>query len=206
MTRRTMVQLVTAIVVVVFAVGILTTGGTVSPAWLRFYSVAVVVALFALALWDHWLWHLPVFQRIPGVPRDVRGTWKGQLRSYWRDPESGTTPAPVVVFLVVRQTATRITARLISSESTSQSSLAALSADDGVWSLAYLYLNRPSPRHEARSRMHNGSTHLQVSGLPASRLQGRYWTDRDSRGELEFIVHIPRACDDWRSAVSALGL
>jgi hypothetical protein len=35
--------------------------------------------------------------------------------------------------------------------------------------------------------MHHGSSSLDITGAPGTRLRGRYWTDRDSKGELDFI-------------------
>src|SRR5262245_10987850 len=77
MKRTVLIQVVAVIVVAVFAVGILFTGGTLNPAWLRFFTVAVFVATIALTLWDHVLWRAPVIGRILGAPRNLRGTWRG---------------------------------------------------------------------------------------------------------------------------------
>src|SRR6266568_5813824 len=179
MNRRLLVQVVTAVVVLVFAIGIWSTGGPLKPAWLRFFSAAVVVATAVLGVWDRWLWRLSLVQRIPRVPRDVRGTWRGTLTSLWTDPATQRRPEPKTVFLVVRQSDSELTVVLLTDESSSRSSLANL-ADDGMGvTLAYMYLNRPHPRVEHRSRMHNGSVFLEITGRPATRIRGRYWTDRD---------------------------
>jgi hypothetical protein len=57
-------------------------------------------------------------------------------------------------------------------------------------------------RVEHRSRMHHGSAVLDVSGRPAARLKGRYWTDRDSKGELEFVERNKKLADDFAEAMS----
>jgi hypothetical protein len=64
--------------------------------------------------------------------------------------------------------------------------MASLAEDEFGTTLIYIYLNRPQVRVEHRSRMHNGSAFLEVSGRPANRLRGRYWTDRDTRGTFNF--------------------
>jgi hypothetical protein len=71
------IKVVAATVVVVFAVGILASGGTVQVWWLRAYSAGVLVATVLLAAWDRYLWKLPFVQRIPQVARNLSGTWKG---------------------------------------------------------------------------------------------------------------------------------
>ena len=200
MKRRLLVQVVAGIVVLVFAIGIWSTGDTFKPGWLRFLSAAVLVATIALGVWDRWLWSLPLVQRIPRVPRDVRGTWRGTLTSFWTDPATAERPDPKIVFLAIRQSASQLTAVLFTDESSSRSSLASLSDDGTGVSLAYMYLNRPDSRFEHRSRMHNGSVFLEITGRPASRIRGRYWTDRDSRGELDFDQRKSRTVDDFREA------
>lgn len=200
MKRTITIRVVVAVVVVVFGAGTWLTGGRPDLGWVRFFSAAVLLATLVLALWDFWLWRLPLVQRIPGVPRSVRGTWRGTLTSFWIDPATGRTPPPKTVYLVARQTATLVTVKLLTDESRSTSSLANVSVVDGVAMLSYVYLNRPDMRVEERSRMHHGSTVLDISGRPAERLAGRYWTDRDSKGELEFTHRHNGLADDFQQA------
>ncbi|WP_438817412.1 hypothetical protein [Streptomyces fildesensis] len=141
-----------------------------------------------------------------GVPRSVRGTWKGTLTSFWIDAENGNIPPPKTVYLVVQQTASRISVKLMTDESKSTSALANVEEADGSVRLTYMYLNRPDMRVEHRSRIHHGSTVLDVSGSPARRLKGRYWTDRDSRGELDFEERsTQKLADDFAEAIELFG-
>jgi hypothetical protein len=200
MNRGILVQVVAAIVVTVFAAGIWFTGGTLDLQWLRFFSAAVFISVTALTIWDHWAWHLPFVQKLPKVPRDLRGTWQGTLESFWIDPTTGSSPSVKVAYLVIRQSATTISVVMLTNESRSKSSLATIS-DDGVSaSLDYMYLNRPDSRFENHSRMHHGSTSLDITGKPTVRLQGRYWTNRDSKGELDFAQRVRQFADDFLQA------
>lgn len=201
MKRNLTIRVVTAIVVLVFVVGTWQTSGELDLDWLKFFSAAVLIATVSFSLWDLWLWRTWVFQRIPGVPRRVRGTWRGVLTSFWVDPATGQSPPPKEVYLVVRQTATFVSVKLLTDESRSSSSLAAVTAVDGTIELVYLYLNQPDAGVEHRSRMHHGSVRLDVSGQPAGRLKGRYWTDRDSKGELDFTKWHRHLADDFDEAV-----
>jgi hypothetical protein len=201
MLSRLQVQIVAAVVVVVFAAGILVSGGKVESAWLKFYSYAVLVAVALLWLWEHWIWHFAYVQKARGVPRDIRGTWSGDLDSFWSDPTTGDKPATKRVFLVVRQTWSTVRVTLLTDESRSTSSSASLGGLDGEYELFYTYLNQPDNRIEHRSRMHHGSTVLQVVDRPATRLKGRYWTDRDSRGELDMKDRRSQVVEDYDTAV-----
>jgi hypothetical protein len=195
---RLHIQIVAALTVAVFAVGIWASGDTLRFQWLRFYSAAVLCAVVALAVWDQWLWRLPIVQRIGGVPRDLHGTWRGSLEAYWVGPD-GVRPAKRA-YLVVRQTASKVSVILLTDESRSASSLATVSSDVAMPTLDYMYLNRPDTHLEAQSRMHYGSASLDVSGRPAARLRGRYWTNRDSRGQCDFLERIQRLADDYDEA------
>ena len=197
MNQRTLVQVIAAVVVMVFTIGIWSMGGTVNAEWLRFYSIAVLVALAVLTLWERYIWRLPISQKIGSVPRDISGTWKGTLTSFWKNPETGQSPSPKTVYLVVRQTAVMVSIVLLTDESKSKSSLAKITVNDVFTSLTYMYLNRPDSRFEYKSRMHHGSTSLDISGQPPTRLRGRYWTDRDSRGELDFKEHRNHLIEDF---------
>lgn len=202
MNHRLLIRYVATVVVVVFAIGIWATGGDLDVGWLHFFAAAVFVATVLLWLWETVLWKLRPAQRIRGVPRHVSGTWKGVLESFWIDPETGKHPSPKPAYLVVRQTASTVSVILLTDESKSASSLGVVSSGDGVASLVYMYLNRPDNKFEHRSRMHHGSTSLDITGLPPTRLRGRYWTDRDSRGELDFKERRDQKVDDFEQAVA----
>jgi len=201
MKQRVFVEAVASIVVLVFAIGIWSTGAQVDLGWLRYYSCAVTAAVVVLWLWDRLLWKLPLAQRIPGVPRNLNGTWQGTLTSLWEDSHAGAAPAPKPAYLVVRQTASAVSAILFSDESRSVSSLAIVSSGDGTATLDYLYVGRPDIKVEDRSRMHNGSASLDVTGSTPTRLKGRYWTDRNSRGELDFTSRSSQRAEDFDEAV-----
>ena len=202
MKYKLVAQVVALIVVSVFMVGIWALGDTVKLGWLRFFSVSVFLAALALGLWDWFFWRLGPVQRLRSVPRNLRGTWKGQLTSFWEDPNTGSRPEPKPVYLVVRQTASTVSAVLFTDEAKSYSTLGRVLTKTDLPALEYLYEARPDSRVEHRSRAHRGSTSLDISGRPATRLKGRYWTDRDSRGELAFTARDKRLAEDYSDAAS----
>jgi SMODS-associating 2TM, beta-strand rich effector domain len=56
---------------------------------------------------------------------------------------------------------------------------------DGVYGLYSIYRNTPRLSVRHRSPIHHGALMLDISGEPASQLEGFYWTDRRTMGELE---------------------
>ncbi len=200
MPSRTAVQTIALVVVAVFFVGLWFSGEHVEAGWLRFYSAAVMAAGFTLASYDRWLWRWAPLQRLRIVPPDLHGTWKGTLVSAWIDPATGQGISAKVAYLVVRQRASSVSVTMLTDESRSTSTLGRVTRTDGSCRLDYLYLNRPDLRVDPRSRMHHGSTVLDVAGTPAKRLHGRYWTDRDSKGELSFVARHSDHADDFTGA------
>ena len=202
MKNRVMIQVVVTVVVSVFGIGIWSIGGHPQFAWLRFFSVAVLVATAVLWLWDRVLWKTTLAQKFSATPRDVSGTWRGTLESSWINPETGKKQRPKAAYLVIRQTASSVSVILLTDESKSVSSLGTVSGAAGVRSLDYMYLNKPQVKVEDRSRMHHGSTSLDISGDPPTRLRGRYWTDRDTKGELDFFARDKRRVESFDEAAA----
>ncbi|WP_326560023.1 hypothetical protein [Micromonospora sp. NBC_01796] len=200
MKRTIAIRVIVAVVVVVFVIGTWVQDGRPDLAVLKFFSIAVLASTVLFNLWDFWLWRLPLVQRVPGVPRNIRGTWQGTLTSFWVEPSTGMRPEPKTVYLVVQQTGSLVVVKLMTDASRSTSALASISEVDGSFLLTYLYLNKPDMRVEHRSRIHHGSAVFDISGNPARRLKGRYWTDRDSKGELEFRERSRELADDYAEA------
>ncbi|WP_159025318.1 Cap15 family cyclic dinucleotide receptor domain-containing protein [Streptomyces pluripotens] len=203
MKKTIAIRVIVGVVVLLFVVSAWMQDG--KPDWsaLKLFSTAVLLCTVIFNLWDFLLWRLPLVQRIPGVgvARSVRGTWKGTLTSFWTNPETGSSPPPKTVYLVVQQTASLVSVKLMTDESKSTSALAKVSEVDGSVLLTYMYLNKPDLRVEHRSRIHHGSTVFDVSGNPARRLKGHYWTDRDSKGELDFVERDKKnLADDFAEA------
>lgn len=184
MVGKTLLYAIAIIISAVFVVGSWITTGTPDTEFLRFFSAAVFVCSILLLLWDQWAWKFGVFQRLPGVPRDVSGTWEATLESFWIDPKTRKSPARKTVYLVIRQTSSSSSITLISNESKSRSSIARVIEEDGSWLIHYIYTNEPQVDLRAHSPIHHGSGVLSIVGSPAQRIAGSYWTDRDSKGKL----------------------
>ena len=138
--------------------------------------------------YDHFIWRIPKLGRDVSNRPDVRGTWRGTLASHWIDPETNErVPPDTDVYLVVRQTFWKVTAVLITRESKSCSTTATVDDDGcGQYQLVAVYRNTPRAALRHRSEVHHGSFKLDISGEPVTRLEGYYWTDRNTMGELQF--------------------
>lgn len=178
------IRILVAIVAAVFFIGSWLQTGSPATSLLSLFSTAVFIVTIALALWDKWIWKSKLAQKIPSVARDISGTWESHLESFWVNPETGKSPEPKAVYVIIRQTSSRVSVTLISNESRSRSSLARITREDDVWTLHYIYTNESHLELRKNSPIHHGSGVFTVTGDPAKRLNGGYWTDRDSKGRI----------------------
>ena len=192
-------------ILVVIAIGIhalvLSRHGWVIP--LSFFSpLSVVVSILSLFLlvFDKWAWAWSLVRRIAKRP-DLRGTWKGDLRSSWQDPDMKLSGKPIEAYVVIRQTASCVYVRLMTEDSHSMSVATSLVLEaDGAHVLSSIYRNESRLSKRADSPMHHGGLILHLSGLPVQRMSGHYWTDRKSDGEIELQRISGKAVDDFQAA------
>lgn len=164
-------------------------GVAVNGTWFRPFSTVVGALLLLLVAFDLWAWRLRFLQGW-FVPRpDLRGTWRVELQSDWKDPETDKVVGAIVAYLIVRQTFSTLSVRLLTVESTSELIAAEITkAADGTYRLAAVYRNEPKLAVRDRSPIHYGAIMLDVQGDPVTGLSGHYWTDRNSRGEIRTLA------------------
>jgi hypothetical protein len=203
---RVFIQAIVLVVAGVYLVAFLARGLPTTELFAPIGAASSVAGLLVLAF-DHFLWRLPRVGRKLSKRPDMRGTWRGRLASNWVNPETGQyiDPDPEV-YLVVRQTFWSVTANLITRESRSCSTTATIEDDGcGQYQFVAQYRNTPRASVRERSEVHHGSFKLDVGGEPVDRLEGYYWTDRKTMGELEFDRRSSKAVDSFTHA-QALGL
>jgi hypothetical protein len=134
-------------------------------------------------VFERWVWRwTPLHPHLVGTPV-VRGTWRGELRSMWVNRETGQVPPPKTAYLAIDQSLFTVTVRMLTDESESDQLVGSISKlPNGKWTIAYAYHNTPDLPLRDRSRPHSGGAVLTVLGEPPDRINGEYWTDRDSKG------------------------
>ena len=117
------------------------------------------------------------------------------------DPDTGQVSPPIEVYIVVRQTYSEIDLRLYSAESSSVSLSGSFFSDSAdAFTLACTYRNTPTILLRKRSPISHGGLLLFVRGAPIHRLDGEYWTDRETKGEIEFVTRSKKVADDFKHA------
>ena len=170
---------------------------------LKPFSAICGVFLLLIGWYETHLWKLRI-KKLAVCPQPcLIGTWKGELRSNYLAPGTTTPISPREVFLVIRQTLTTISVRFLTQESSSHLLAGALiREEDGVYSVTGTYMNTPKISLQGRSPIHHGALLLRVHGDVPDRLEGEYWTTRNTNGELEFTGKSSKLHTDYAAAVA----
>ena len=193
-----------AVAVLVWAALLWWQGVTPSPSWLRPFSGVVAALMLLLAAFNTWLWKWPIFRGWLVNGPVIEGTWRVVLQTRWKNPETGVVPGPITGYMTIRQKYDTLSMRLMTKESSSVLLGAEiLTESDGTRSIVGVYRNEPMMAVRDRSRIHHGALLLNVSGATPARLVGKYWTDRDTAGDMELSERKPRLFEDFDSAAGA---
>ena len=136
-------------------------------------------------------WRWKIFQNWLVLIPDLNGTWKGTLQTTWKNPKTGEVPGPIDAFLVIHQTLFRVSCLQMTKESKSWSRSAAVNmdADNQLKILDFVYSNKPRVSVHERSTDHDGACSLEILDGANRKIKGKYWTDRNTKGEMDFTFH-----------------
>ncbi len=156
--------------------------------WSAIKQIPQAISIYAIIgiIFTKWLWRWRLLQgwliKIP----DLQGTWKGELKSDWVNPETGKRTGSIPMILVIRQTFSSIKCTLMTKESTSYSTTADVNVVPGGEDLflTYNYTNRSKAIVRDRSEIHDGASILKIIKKPEMRLEGEYWTSRKTIGDI----------------------
>lgn len=200
MLQRIHVRALVFVTALVWAVLLIVNGVAVSFEYMAPYSVVTTVVLLTIEVFDRWVWRWrllhPWFVKRPVL----HGTWRARFVSNWTDPATG---APYVGrgYMVIRQTYSRLSMRLVTPESSSELLVHEIvRAHDGTYSVLAVYRNDPNAAVRARSQIHYGAFRLTVSDSPLETIRGVYWTDRLTCGDLELTDRRSEVCDSLDAA------
>ena len=170
--------------------------------FVRPFSLVVALALGAAWGFERYAWAWPVFRDWYIKRPDLRGTWKVVLESSWVDPDTGEPKGEVTGYMVVRQTLSSLSMRMLTVESKSKVVAHGIERDsDGVYSLSAIYRNEPAIELQStRSPIHHGSFHLEIHGAYPTALEGHYWTDRTTRGSMRLEQRSPAIVQSYEDA------
>src|SRR6266516_2772991 len=129
--------------VAIWIILILVSTRELSISWESVKLLPEVVTIYTILylIFVKWGWRLPLLQGWLVPFPDLEGSWQGTLQTTWQNPETGATPPPIPMVLVIKQSFNMISCVLYTKESSSYSSAALLSEEDdsGIKRLSYVY-------------------------------------------------------------------
>lgn len=157
--------------------------------WEAIKVLPEVVSIYVILhfIFTTWLWRAPILQGWLILTPVIQGTWSGTIETTWIDPKTNKQPPPISVFMAIRQTNYSMSIIMFTEESQSTSLAAqfSISEDGGTKVLSYNYQNTPSAVIRDQSQVHAGAATLRLSTKPTLRLDGEYWTDRKTTGQIK---------------------
>lgn len=152
--------------------------------FVRAISAGVSSASIFIFLYIKFLWRMPVFNKIAKRPF-LSGTWQGTLKSDYKF-ENGEGVPPKEIFLVIRQDFLRIHIQSFTDRFNAESYVEAILYEEskGLKKLVYVY--RQGTSDLGNQRGDEGTSELNILTNINPELEGRYWTNIKTAGELYF--------------------
>lgn len=145
-------------------------------------STTISINVVIWILFINWGWKWKIFYPWLVPFPNLSGDWEGHLKSNWKEK----TLDPIPTEVTINQTFFNVQVRIKTNESRSYSIGASfdIDKDRGLQQLVYSYMNTPKPGVRDRSEIHYGSTLLNFDGFKIVEMEGQYWTDRETTGEI----------------------
>lgn len=150
---------------------------------LRLIPIVAMADGIAYFVFTAWLWRWKHLQGWLIPFPDLNGTWEGSIKTNWKDAE-GNTPGPIPAILTIKQSFGRMSCVMRTAEMESYSYLEGfcIDKDAQVRRLCYSYTSRPKTALRDRSTPHDGTMLFNIIGKPVHKLEGEYWTQRQTSG------------------------
>jgi hypothetical protein len=180
---------------------------SIQSAWLKPLSTVITIVLYVVMAFDLWLWKLPFLHSWFVKRPVVDGTWRVEIRSNWIDPSTNNSAEPIIAYMVIRQTLSTLSMRLLTVESSSVLvGTEIVCSSDGLYCISGVYRNEPWFDFRHRSGIHYGGLWLQVAeDEMAKSLRGHYWTDRNTAGSMILTNRVSKQVQSFAAAKTIIG-
>lgn len=149
------------------------------------------IEMFLIFLFVKYMWKWRIFRQWLVPFPDLNGTWIGYIDSNWRNPKTGEYVQKIPVMLVIYQTFTSISCVMHTQEMKSYSILEGfnIQSEQQIRQFAYIFSTDPRLLLSDRNIRHNGTMMFDIIGEKEIKLKGKYWTDRNTQGEITLVIH-----------------
>ena len=152
---------------------------------LSLISTTISINIIVWIIFIKWGWKWKVFYPWLVPFPNLSGEWEGHIKSNWK----GSEIKEISTEVNIHQTFFNVQVKVKTGESRSYSIGASFDIDQdrGSQQLFYSYLNTPKSSVRERSEIHYGSTLLIFEGFNVTKMEGEYWTSRETTGEITLI-------------------
>ncbi len=164
---------------------------------LRLIPIVATADGIAYFFFTAWLWRWKLFQGWLIPFPDLNGTWQGHIQTNWKDAE-GKMPGPIPTILTIKQSFGRMSCVMRTGEMESHSYLEGfcIDKDAQIRRLCYSYTSRPKAPLRERSTPHDGTMLFNIIGKPVHKLEGEYWTQRQTNGTVTLTFRTNELLDE----------
>ncbi|WP_420572262.1 hypothetical protein [Kordia sp.] len=145
-------------------------------------------------------WKVWGFRKIFYRP-NINGTWGGILKSNWKDKDHKVI-GDIEFYIIIRQSFLSIhfTTFTKSFTGTSYSETFSLQKEKGLKNVAYLY--RKETSQEDDKVLQEGAAELKLIDSKVRKLQGKYWSNRKTKGKINVCFISKSTVDSFEDAKS----
>ena len=190
-------RLQVAVIVIVTITLLVIFGAPLHPV-LKASSSVITVLFLLLTMFNLWLWKWRYlkgwFVRRPYL----WGNWIVEFDSDYIDTETKKRTGLVRGYADVWQTYSKLRIRVYTTESSSDTlGLELCCEEDGCYLLTAVYRNEPRISVREQSPIHWGAFQLKAPNDAPNTVEGHYWTDRKSVGEMRLFQRQSKRCGSY---------
>jgi SMODS-associating 2TM, beta-strand rich effector domain len=198
MPSQRWVRIVIALAAAVWAGIVITSGGKLKSSWINALGIAASVVVLLLLAFDRWMWRWPGFHQLLRRPV-LHGTWRVEVRTSFEARREEVIRA----YVVIRQTYSTVRVNALFDRSRSNSLSADLIVENGVWTLFYIFRSEKGALARDDNPPARGGARLVVALAPHTHLEGDYWTEQGTRGQIASVGYTAKLFDTYSAAEAA---
>jgi hypothetical protein len=196
-SQQNLIRLAVALTTAAWVAVVIARGSKLDISLLSSFGIVTAVVTIAVALLDRLFWRLPginaIFRRHSPL---IRGTWEARV-------DSSRQPEPFLGYLVIEQTLSSISARMLMDTGWSETLAGHWGrSDDGHPAIFYIWRRFPTNGAEAPGYIQYGAGVLEVCGGPPLQVRGPYWTSEQHGGTVTLAAHKKTICKSHEEAVA----
>jgi len=146
-------------------------------------STTISINVIFWSLFIKWCWKWRIFYPWLVPFPNLSGTWKAELKSNWQN--KSLDPIPIEVKIIQNFFNIQILIKTNESRSHSIGASFDIDKDRGLQRIVYSYMNTPKSSVRDSSEIHYGTALLTFDGFKIKEMEGQYWTDRETTGEIK---------------------